>query len=169
MQSGGRPCFSLNFSWVSSSISATLAEGLARVPRGEVSVMPQAWVTSTPNSSRKPRTMASGTAEPPITTRLRVESLPPVWRRWVSSICQTVGTAAEKVTFSDSSSSCTEAPSSFGPGMTSLAPTAGAEKAMPQALAWNMGTTGRTVSIAPMPMTSTPAVTRVCRKFDRWE
>ena len=113
--------------------------------------------------------MLSGTAEPPMTTRLRVVSWLLVARRCCSSICQTVGTAAEKVTPSVSSSSCTEAPSSFWPGMTSLAPTAGAEKARPQALAWNIGTTGSTVSVARMPRTSPPIVTRVCRKFERCE
>ena len=47
----------------------------------------------------------------------------------------TVGTAAVKVTASVSRSSWIEAPSILGPGITSLAPTAGAEKARPQALA----------------------------------
>ena len=113
--------------------------------------------------------MASGTAEPPITTRLSVESLAPVSRRWVSRPSQTVGTAAEKVTPSVSSSSCTEGPSSFWPGITSLQPAAAQENVRPQALAWNIGTTGSTVSRADSPITSTPRVTRVCRKFERCE
>ena len=53
--------------------------------------------------------------------------------------------------------------------MTSLAPTAGAEKARPQALAWNIGTTGSTVSVALMPSTSDPMVTSVWIKFERCE
>ena len=113
--------------------------------------------------------MASGTAEPPITTRFRVLSLPPVARRCCRRPSHTVGTAAEKVTPSVSSSSCTDGPSSFWPGITSLAPAAAQENVRPQALAWNIGTTGRTVSRAEMPMTSTPSVTMVWRKFERCE
>jgi hypothetical protein len=80
-----------------------------------------------------------------------------------------VGTAAEKVTCSVSSSSRIEAPSIFGPGITSLAPAAGAEKGRPQALAWNIGTTTSTVSRTERPITSVCRVTRVCRKLERCE
>ena len=59
-------------------------------------------------------------------------------------------------------------PSIRAPGMTSLAPTAGPEKATPQALAWNMGTTGRITSAAPRPITSCCRVTRVWMKLERW-
>jgi hypothetical protein len=78
---------------------------LDRVPIGEVSVMPQPCSTSMPNSSRKARIRLSGTAEPPIRTRLTVGICRLFSRRWVSSPCQTVGTAAEKVTPSLSISS----------------------------------------------------------------
>ena len=95
--------------------------------------------------------------------------LPPVARRCCSSICQTVGTAAEKVTPSVSISSWIDAPSSFWPGITSLQPTAGQEKARPQALAWNIGTTGSTTSRLERPITSCCSVTSVCRKLERCE
>jgi hypothetical protein len=42
--------------------------------------------------------MARGQAEPPITTRFRCGSLPPVFSRSCSSISHTVGTAAVKET-----------------------------------------------------------------------
>lgn len=67
--------------------------------------MPQAWTTSTSYLSWKARMMLSGQAAPPITTFFRVGSVAPVASRCCSSICQTVGTAAEKVTCSLSSSS----------------------------------------------------------------
>ena len=40
-------------------------------PIGLISVMPQAWMTSVPYRSMKARIIASGQAEPPITTRSR--------------------------------------------------------------------------------------------------
>ena len=76
-----------------------------RVPMGEVSVMPQPCRTSMLNSSWKARIRLSGTAEPPISTFLTVGIFRLFSRRWVSSPCQTVGTAAEKVTPSLSISS----------------------------------------------------------------
>ena len=69
--------------------------------------------------------MARGHAEPPIATlRIEVSVLPSRSRYW-SSIIQTVGTAAENVTRSPSSSSYTEAPSSLAPGITILQPIIG--------------------------------------------
>ncbi len=67
-------------------------------PSGLISVMPQAWITSTPYCSSKVLAMARGQAEPPITTRFKYGSLPPVFSRSCSSISHTVGTAAVKLT-----------------------------------------------------------------------
>ena len=136
---------------------------------GEVSVMPQAWRTSTPKLSQNLRIRLSGQADPPMTTRFSVEGFSPVFSRCCSSICQTVGTAAEKVTPSVSRSSKIDSPSIFAPGMTSLAPTAGALKATPQALAWNIGTTGSTTSAAPRPITSACRQMKVWMKLERCE
>src|SRR5262249_56075310 len=74
-------------------------------PVGLISVMPQAWQTSTPYTSWKVAIMARGQAEPPITTFLRYESLALLVSRCRSSINHTVGTAAVNVTqqFSNSS------------------------------------------------------------------
>lgn len=66
-------------------------------------------------------------------------------------IIQTVGTAADIVTSSFSSSSYTLAPSSFAPGKTIFAPTMGHEYARPQLLAWNIGTTISTESSQDVP------------------
>ena len=49
--------------------------------------------------------MAGGQAEPPITVRLSVEKRSSLACMWPSSICQTVGTPAAKVTPSPSISS----------------------------------------------------------------
>ena len=61
---------------------------------------------------------------------------------------QTVGTPAENVTPSDSNSSYSDLPSSAAPGNTILAPDSSTEYGRPQALTWNIGTTGSTVSAA---------------------
>src|SRR5215217_7126621 len=59
---------------------------------------------------------------------------------------KTVGTPAVSVTSSCSRSSRRLAASRFGPGIISLAPTRTEAKGRPQALTWNMGTTGSTQS-----------------------
>src|SRR3954449_5353874 len=97
-----------------------------------------------------------GIAEPPQTTLRRYGSLRLLAAMWLSSISHTVGTPAVWVTFSVSSNSNTEAPSSFGPGKTSLVPIDGAENAMPQLLAWNSGTTGSIVSAGVGPRVAPP-------------
>ena len=56
--------------------------------------------------------------------------------------------AAEKVTPSCSNSVQSDSPSRRGPGNTSFAPTNGAENGKPQALTWNIGTTGAMTSLA---------------------
>ncbi len=60
-------------------------------------------------------------------------------------------------------------PSMRAPGMTSLDPAAGPPKAMPQALAWNMGTTGRMTSLGVAPRTVDCKPNRVWMKFERCE
>jgi hypothetical protein len=59
-------------------------------------------------------------------------------------------------------------PSIAGPGNTSLAPVSAAEYGMPQALTWNIGTTGNTESRADRPMTSGSAAAYACRMVERW-
>ena len=55
----------------------------------------------------------------------------------------------------------------WGPGMTSVAPEATAAWARPQALAWNMGTTGRMTSRSHAPRLSAVIAPMVCRKVER--
>ncbi|MEZ0063315.1 hypothetical protein ABIF26_008875 [Bradyrhizobium elkanii] len=88
---------------------------------------------------------------------------------YCSNISHTVGTPAVCVTFSVDSNSYTEAPSSFGPGITSLVPIDGAEKAMPQLLAWNKGTTGSIVSDAEVPSASFELAISACNTLERCE
>ena len=59
-----------------------------------------------------------------------------------------MGTPADIVTCSCSNNSYIDLPSSAGPGNTILAPVSGTEYGKPQALTWNIGTTGSTASRA---------------------
>ena len=52
--------------------------------------------------------------------------------------------------------------------MTSVAPVATAAWARPQALAWNIGTTGRMTSLSRAPRLSAVIAPIVCRNVDRW-
>src|SRR5579862_1481115 len=113
--------------------------------------------------------MARGAAEPPITTCLRYGSLLPVDSRCCSSINQTVGTAALKVTRYLSSNSKIDGPSSLAPGITIAAPIIGEVKASPQQLAWNIGTTGRITSREETPMASAGAAIIECSTLERCE
>ena len=80
-----------------------------------------------------------------------------------------VGTAAAKVTFSDSISSYSEAPSILAPGSTSLAPAIGTLWARPQQLAWNIGTTGMITSLAEMPIMLGMVAIMAWRTLERCE
>ena len=139
------------------------------VPIGLISVMPQACTTSTPKSSSKARRMASGTAEPPMMTRLRVEGFSLFSRRNCVSMSHTVGTAADSVTCSLSSNSYTDCPSSLAPGMTILQPAIGQMNVSAQALAWNIGTMGSTTSRARRPNASPPFAAKACSMLERCE
>src|SRR5580693_6124217 len=130
--------------------------------------MPQAWRGVTPMSTNA-LIIERGIAEPPQTTLRRCGSFRLLAAIWLSSISHTVGTPAVWVTFSVSSNSKTDAPSSFAPGSTSLVPIEGAEKAIPQLLAWNSGTTGSIVSPAPAPRESPVLAIKACSTLDRCE
>src|SRR5258708_5865483 len=123
--------------------------------------MPQAWRTVTPMSTNV-LIIERGIAEPPQTTNLRCGSFRWLAAMWLSSISHTVGTPAVCVTFSLSSSSNTEAPSSLAPGKTSLVPIEGAEEQVATRLAWNSGTTGSMVSLAPAPSESPVLAISAC-------
>ena len=55
-----------------------------------------------------------------------------------------------------------------GPGITSDAPHATAAWARPQALAWNIGTTGRMTSLSLAPRLSVVVTPIVCSHVERW-
>src|SRR5450830_1768064 len=112
--------------------------------------------------------MAGGQAEPPITVRLSVLKRKPPACMCASIICHTVGTPAAKVTFSLSINSKIDLPSIAGPGNTSLAPVMAAEYGKPQALTWNMGTTGNTESRVLMFKASGKAPENACSMVERW-
>ena len=62
--------------------------------------------------------------------------------KYCKSPNQTVGTPINRSGFSLSINSYTEAPSRAGPGKTNFAPNIAPAYGIPQALTWNIGTTG---------------------------
>ena len=62
-----------------------------------------------------------------------------------------------------------DSPSSFGPGMTIAAPAIGPLNASDQPLAWNIGTTGMTISREESPMQSGDIAAIECNTFERCE
>jgi len=78
---GAHPCLTLRAK--ASSRVAPAGSGLIdpTEPSGLISVMPQAWRTSTPYSSSKAWIIDGGQAEPPMTTALSVERRLPCERR----------------------------------------------------------------------------------------
>ena len=121
--------------------------------------MPQPCVMWRPCRSPKASIIARGGAAPPtVIVRIRERSQPP---GLASSACripiQIVGTPALTVTCSPSKASSRLWGSRCGPGKTCFAPTSVQLNGKHQALAWNIGTTGRTVSPSVMP-SSEPAV-----------
>ncbi len=136
---------------------------------GEVSVMPQAWWVVTPWRSRNSSNTRFGHAAPPTTVRSRLGNRVPVLARYCSNASQTVGTPSATVTRSSLMSWHKVAGSPAArPGSTSPAPTIGAMNGTPQALTWNIGTTGNSVSTARGPSTSAPAPAIACSTVDRW-
>src|SRR3954468_7641911 len=112
--------------------------------------------------------MAGGQADPPMMVRRIVWNFRLFASTCASRPCHTVGTPADTVTPSASNSSYRLLPSRNGPGNTSLAPTMHAAYGRPQALTWNMGTTGRMVSPADQFSASGRALAIVCSIVERW-
>ena len=81
---------------------------------------------------------------------------------------QIVGTPAAMVTFSDSSNETMACGARSGPGMTRDAPERTAVYGMPHAFAWNIGTTGRTLSRSLMLNTAELIDASECSHVERW-
>src|SRR5437868_288948 len=126
-------------------------------------------MTLTSQSSSKVSNIAGGQAEPPMIVRFMVLNFRSLFCTCVSRPCQTVGTPAETVTPSASNSSYRLLPSRPGPGNTSLAPTMQAEYGKPQALTWNIGTTGSTASRELRFSESGKLEPRLCNTVERCE
>ena len=80
-----------------------------------------------------------------------------------------VGTPAVKVTPSFTMRSASAFGCIIAPGKTSAAPAAGAACAMPQALAWNIGTTGIATSRTERPNALGAFTAMVCSTVERCE
>ena len=120
----------------------------AAVPSGVVSVMPQAHMHGTPWRRSSPSISARGAAEPPMISHFSDETswAPGSASRAASTPSQTVGTAAVIVTRSSATAASRLAGSRAGPGRTIRAPLIAQANGSPQAMTWNIGTTGSTVS-----------------------
>ena len=59
-------------------------------------------------------------------------------------------------------------PSRWRPGITSAVPAIGAACGMPQALTWNIGTTGSTRSVERKPSAVAMLTEKACSNVDRW-
>ena len=81
---------------------------------------------------------------------------------------QMVGTPAVMVTRWRSSRPSTPFGDMFGPGNTMLDPASSAAYGSPHALAWNIGTTGMTMSRSRRPGPSTVSEISECSSVDRW-
>jgi hypothetical protein len=138
------------------------------VPSGDISVMPQACSTSTPYTSLKAVIMAGGQAEPPITVRLSVRELQLVGLHVPQHHLphrRHAGGKGDFFTFDQ-----------FEDGLAvhgrarkhHLAPVMAAEYGRPQALTWNIGTTGSTESRALMFSASGMAPAKACSMVERW-
>ena len=133
---------------------------------GLVSVMPQACKMGRPVCSRYPSLNALGTAEPPHGIARNAEvSLP---FNSGNTAIQIVGTPAATVTFSSTIKLAIALPERSGPGITKLAPDATAACARPHALAWNIGTTGKMMSLSRAPSESAVIAPNVCKYVERW-
>ena len=133
------------------------------VPRGVISVMPQAWTTWRPWSRSKRSIIEGGAAAPPEMISLRRDrSQVPAGALSSASnrLSQMVGTPAVLVTPSPAIRSSKLTASRCGPGKTCLAPIMVQVKGRPQAFTWNMGTTGSTTSEKDAPSASGRALTR---------
>src|SRR6267154_3253321 len=162
-----RPCLHSISRRFSAERRSCLALSVQKLPSGLISFMPQACLQSTPKSSRKLAILAGGQAEPPTTTDFSVLHLRLFCFIWASSASHTVGTPALAVTFSASNSSYRLFPSRPAPGKTSFAPFSGAKSGTPQALTWNMGTTGRITERAEQLNTSGKEAAKACRIVER--
>ena len=133
-------------------------------PSGDSSVMPQLVCTVTPSRRSIRSISAGGIGAPPTTIRSSDGTSPPV-RLEMLDQTEPDGGHADR----DRHAFRHDQPGEAGAVRTGVraaparAPTAGAAKGMPQALAWNIGTTGRTVSFAVMPITSACSSRSVCR------
>ena len=135
--------------------------------RGLVSVMPHAWRMGRPVVSRNPSESDLETAEPPQMTDRNDEVSRPTSSG--STPIQMVGTPAAMVTDSLSMRPASAPGDRSAPGMTRVAPVATPAWASPQALAWNIGTTGRITSRSQAPRVSAIIVPKVWSTIDRWE
>ena len=119
-----------------------------------------------PIVSRNPSDSERGTADPPAMTRSsELRSRP---ARSGSTPIQIVGTPAASVTFSCSIRSASAGGERSGPGITNDDPAKMPAWHSPQALAWNIGTTGRITSASQTPTPSAIIAPNECSTVERW-
>ena len=165
------PALATFSNWASSDSESWLRFITRRdsVAKGEVSVMPQPWIISTPKVSQYQRIKEGGGAEPPQVSLERLERSywPELASTRLFTPCQMVGTPADRVTPSSARRPSSRSGAMNRCGMTCLQPSISADQGMPQPMAWNIGTTPRTVSAPERPMESVMHWVRVCRYWER--
>ena len=144
----GRPAFARIRNRSSAGSSASTDVTCESDPTGPVSVIPQPWTSSRPYRSSKVWIIDFGTAEPPpVISRSEEMSRSGCCSRYCRSPIHTVGTPSVTVTRSVSMRSTSVSASAENcPAYTWFAPTIAAAQGWPHAFAWNIGTTGSTVS-----------------------
>ena len=128
------------------------------VPSGAISVMPHAWTIAQRRARSKRAIIDSGTAEPPTSMRgCSTDRTCPGWLEVLQHAHPDRRHAAgEGDALALEQIDEARAGRDAGPGNTSFAPTIIAANGKPQALAWNIGTTGSTASRSrESPCTST--------------
>ena len=140
------------------------------VPSGDISVMPQAWMTSTPNSSSKRahhRRRAGRAADHRAASRVRTSACRPAMVDQAQPHRRHAGAMVTPSRLPSARRAICRP--GAGRGKTSLAPIIARHTGMPQALTWNIGTTGRMTSL-PLDRfrPSGRARRQACSSVERW-
>ncbi len=124
---------------------------------------------------RAPRTSGSWRAAPPSRRRSAVRARSPTGRaRRGCARCSRTGPAtrwarpARNCSVPRAAGDRCSRPTDAGPGSTSLAPFMAPAQGTPQALTWNSGTTGSTLSRGDMAKPSAAQAVKECSTVERW-
>src|SRR5215468_494541 len=156
------------YRYAQASSPATPAGGRDTEPSGDISVMPHAWMISTPrwwNACIRD----GGQADPPTTASSSDEMSVGCWLMYARRSVQIVGTAPASVGRSASIIAASGAACRNRSGMTSVAPDINAAYGSPHAIAWNIGTITSSRVCGDRPNASFAQTCIECNQMDRCE